>query len=778
MAATDFETAVDQSITASNQLHDVVNGSSTETVTTESGEIPSVRKALTDSMMYLPSIPWVQGEDEINLFQPRIFGDQIYWAPNATSVNPTPMGTSPVGDNNWFLAPVSLNENFVREVSADTFNYDGLTYKGVGNISDFAGQPLQETDKTNAYQYPDNSRKFYAANKSQVFPITIPADPSSDNEWALVNALTSESLSLYTNTTYKASGGNSAVENMVAGNPISINVGSTCQCENGTIFLRAGNATGGLSDFDAINHINVKDFGAYGGDLPCHDEINNAVAYAVDGEFSIYIPSGRYVIGEPIIAKGRVSIFGDGVNSKLDGSNCSRVADSEYYDGVRAGVISTNSVSFVEISNLSIEYNSKNSSGTVNGVEFCGSRNCSVKDCLILAEVNDNNVSAVRAIDGKDKMGNRVGCANISVTGNQIFCPGIAFLAQSGGSIYGEDFSFSNNFVKVNQTTGPGTVTTGVIKIDLYTKNVSLVGNVCNGNGITKAFIQCEENVENVSISGNSIRDCDIAGIKLFDGQSAQRFKNITIDGNSLLGCGIDIGHGGAPSPDSEGIIVSNNNISEYSGSGVPDEASIWVNFLALADGLVIAGNNITGGSEGGISVRTDNAVISNNFIKNSKKKGILLRDAGKSVVSGNRVVDCEDRSIVFNNSPDSVLSGNVITSKLSNGVGLVSWIGSSTGGASITGNTFDTVDTYSILNQNLTFKNTISGNRFISGGVFDRNSDIIGLNDGIDNHPTWGADPNGSITTGYIGQELLRTDNNTWYKSFATGDSSWRQIG
>lgn len=85
---------------------------------------------------------------------------------------------------------VSLSH--LLDKSSEIFNYDGLIYKGVGNISDFAGQQLQATDKTNAYQYPNNSRRFYAADKSQTFPITIPVNPSIDTKWAQVNALSND----------------------------------------------------------------------------------------------------------------------------------------------------------------------------------------------------------------------------------------------------------------------------------------------------------------------------------------------------------------------------------------------------------------------------------------------------------------------------------------------------------------------------------------------------------------------------------------------------------
>ena len=78
--------------------------------------------------------------------------------------------------------------NSIKSITDDRFNYDGLVYQGIGNISDFAGQQLQESDKTNCYQFPDGSRLFYAANKNATYPVTIPADPSASGDWALVTS--------------------------------------------------------------------------------------------------------------------------------------------------------------------------------------------------------------------------------------------------------------------------------------------------------------------------------------------------------------------------------------------------------------------------------------------------------------------------------------------------------------------------------------------------------------------------------------------------------------
>ena len=142
--------------------------------------------------------------------------------------------------------------NAIKSITDDRFNHDGLVYHGVGNISDFAGQQLQEADKTNAYQHPDDSRQFYAADKSQAFPITIPADPSSDNGWTLVNALKSSDLSLYSKITYKASGGRSAFENMISGIPLMPNVGDTVSTGVTVFNMISKSDPVVLSDFKAI----------------------------------------------------------------------------------------------------------------------------------------------------------------------------------------------------------------------------------------------------------------------------------------------------------------------------------------------------------------------------------------------------------------------------------------------------------------------------------------------------------------------------------------------
>ena len=106
--AQNFEDAVSNTITASDQLHRVINGTATETINTESGMIPSLRKALVDNFYFITPIPWKQGEKEEVFNQLRLFTDGSWWyAPSATEITPIPMGVSPHTDLNWVLSSIS-----------------------------------------------------------------------------------------------------------------------------------------------------------------------------------------------------------------------------------------------------------------------------------------------------------------------------------------------------------------------------------------------------------------------------------------------------------------------------------------------------------------------------------------------------------------------------------------------------------------------------------------------------------------------------------------------
>ena len=274
-----FQEAVELSITASNQLHQILNGDSTTEVTVEDGsKIPSVRKAMVDSLYFKPPIAWAQGEYEDTYNQLREFVDgdvRTWWfAKGATVSTPVLMTTNPAIDVNWTLwSAVTLNAatyETQKRLAAEA----GLNMVG----SFLLGAIVTTTDDVVFYE---TDGKYYGWGGT--LPKTVPAG-----------------------STPATSGG----------------IGAGAWVDRTDVTLRSELIMAPLAVRDGAyalrDTVSAKDFGAKGDGVS--DDFNAlqlAINYVTTGGGALYIPAGTYNIGSGLMVSpstGKsVSIVGDGL---------------------------------------------------------------------------------------------------------------------------------------------------------------------------------------------------------------------------------------------------------------------------------------------------------------------------------------------------------------------------------------------------------------------------------------------------------------------------------
>ena len=316
MAATDFETAVSQSITASNQLHDVINGSTTETVTTDSGEIPSLRKSLTDNFFFLDPIDWVDGGNSTKFNQLYKFTDGLLWyAPAATIANPIPLGDSPTGDSNWLISPFSISAPVAPRAQDRQY--------GDGVITTFDTPTTLYVNPTSIIARVDgiyqSSVVDYTVNNDGKLVFISGAPPQGAAVditlyTPVIKAeLTEEDLPKYTNIVYKSSPGRSRVENMVNGNPLSAAIGDICKTGGTTWEFIDSTGEVTLDNYRALNAINISDFKK---DTDVDDTASIQAVFDLGGKVEI-APLRSYEISETLtIKKERTQINLGGIEIK------------------------------------------------------------------------------------------------------------------------------------------------------------------------------------------------------------------------------------------------------------------------------------------------------------------------------------------------------------------------------------------------------------------------------------------------------------------------------
>jgi hypothetical protein len=145
--ATNLNEAVNLLVPDSNIIHNIINEDALTEITIENGTIPSIRKVLADNMQWKSTIEdWTNGTFATDPLQLYLFNGVWYWAPSATMGTTIALGATPVGDNNWKIAPVMNNQTYTFDTIENM--QLGKTINGL-DITDYLyeGMSIKLTDE-------------------------------------------------------------------------------------------------------------------------------------------------------------------------------------------------------------------------------------------------------------------------------------------------------------------------------------------------------------------------------------------------------------------------------------------------------------------------------------------------------------------------------------------------------------------------------------------------------------------------------------------------------
>jgi len=408
---------------------------------------------------------------------------------------------------------------------------------------------------------------------------------------------------------------------------------------------------------------------------------DNATAFqaAANADENIYIPKGNYRLDSLITIDSDTKIYGDGFASFVDATN---ITTTYTFQAIQE--------SNVHFRDLRIKFD--NTTDGPTPIRLDGCTDCSIDHVLI--DADDNGASPKNIVCIGIKSNSNVASKRITVTDCVLKSPGLCLIVQNSGTDTAKDITINGNIIVGTSTNAAALAyQTGLIKVDLNCDNVTIVGNTVTGNSsATRAGIQCEEGVSNITITGNAIRDCAEWGIKIFDGQGSVTVDNVVINGNSLLACGISY-EPNLLSAGFKSVSICGNVITDSFNDGIDAEN------VNSTEGIVIANNAIHNPTAHGIITRGKHAVITGNSIYDAGDRGIWLRSScDYAIVSNNTIVDTAAAgwSIQLTDSDFVSITGNTIKNANTTTAGEIVDGGTCTD-VLITGNVIDTAGAYCV---------------------------------------------------------------------------------
>lgn len=381
-----------------------------------------------------------------------------------------------------------------------------------------------------------------------------------------------------------------------------------CVASGGDLTLGSGQQVDVLPGPDGYN---VKAFGAAGDGVA---DDTAAIQAAIDASNSVTFPSGTYKVLSTITLTSNLILRGSG-----------GVVDAS---GVADGFTATG-LSDITVQNMEFIFDT-DADGALFTMDGC--HRVRFLANYFRAEDDDDtgNNSAIKIREEVGVSGSR----DVIITDNIFVGPRLLVLIQAGILWNNKHVIISNNVFRNNvASVQVPNILDGIVKVDLWSDDVTISGNVCDGDSKVESFIQVEEGVTNCTITGNTVKDCVEYGINISGGQGPQDVTEVTITGNTLKNCSLGVE---GLHTDSGEWVISNNVISGASiGAATP---GIDLEFANPGANVVISNNIVKSAAEEGIYCRVDTATISNNNISGSGSNAMYVYSADNSCIIGNNI--------------------------------------------------------------------------------------------------------------------------------------------
>jgi parallel beta-helix repeat protein len=406
---------------------------------------------------------------------------------------------------------------------------------------------------------------------------------------------------------------------------------------------------------------NVLDYGIKGDGVTDDTNAIQTLLRTASGKSPVYFPAGTYMVRTNEILSGNVNKRGIQIpsNSELILDQNATIQAITNADDVY-NIMCVYRTSNVTIRGGKFNGDAPGHAGSLTkngiGLRIQNGTNVTVYDTIFSNTITDGVAILYDDEDAAQPTSTNVWLYNVTATDN--YRNGVSVIACDGGGIFGGVFSGANLGAIDIEPNGVG----GFVLTPSEVINYTVSGTVCRDSD---SGIICYGNstqptqgiVNGVSLTDNSIENCAISGIYVFQSQ------NVIVSNNKISSSGST---GGIVVDSSKKINVTNNEIRSSTSFGI---RALTATSAFLVDGLIISGNIVDSSAGTGLYVDGNfrpfsNIVITNNVITNNGNAGIDINYITRGLVSGNTV---SSNSQNTDNTSDNIITSNCVNVQIAN---------------------------------------------------------------------------------------------------------------